>query len=183
MAMTDIGPAAPPTHLLRRGDWRQKDREILPGYLSAIEDCEAPIPDLPPGSRTTGRRSVLAQWLTRPDNPLTARVIANHVICDNSERIDAFKGRCIVRVPKAHTQNTMLFLAPSEVENGSVRSKEQRESRSAGNITYQRIRLAEILLELERVQPGQRNAHLFLRVVYECGYQSGEPWKTSYQFA
>jgi Protein of unknown function (DUF1553)/Protein of unknown function (DUF1549) len=79
MVLTDVGPAAPPTHLLRRGDWRHKDREILPGYPSAIEDCDASLPDPSPGSRTTGRRSVLAQWLTRPDNPLTARVIVNRL--------------------------------------------------------------------------------------------------------
>jgi hypothetical protein len=79
MALTDVGPTAPPTYLLKRGDWRQHGPEVAPGYLSAIDDREAPIPPPAPGNRTTGRRAVLAQWLTRPDNPLTTRVMVNRL--------------------------------------------------------------------------------------------------------
>jgi hypothetical protein len=77
LGLSDVGPVAPPTYLLKRGDWRQRDREIAPGYLSAIENREATIP--PPTGQTTGRRAVLADWLTRPENPLTARVIVNRL--------------------------------------------------------------------------------------------------------
>jgi hypothetical protein len=77
MSLTEVGPGAPPTYLLKRGDWRQRDREIAPGYPSAIEDRDAAIPS--PRGRTTGRRSVLAEWLTKADNPLTARVLVNRL--------------------------------------------------------------------------------------------------------
>jgi hypothetical protein len=77
-AMTDVGPDAPPTYLLKRGDWKKHDLEIKPGFLSAIDDRVADV--RPPATgQTTGRRIALAEWLTKPDNPLTARVIVNRL--------------------------------------------------------------------------------------------------------
>jgi hypothetical protein len=77
MACTDLGPTAPVTHLLKRGDWRKREDEVPPGFLSAIDDRDAELPKTAGG--TTGRRSVLANWVARADNPLTARVIINRV--------------------------------------------------------------------------------------------------------
>jgi hypothetical protein len=79
MALTDIGPEAPPTHLLKRGDWRKPGPVVAPGFLSAIDDRAADVPTPAPGARTTGRRAELARWLTRPENPLTARVMVNRL--------------------------------------------------------------------------------------------------------
>jgi hypothetical protein len=75
--MREVGPVAPPTHLLKRGDWRKPGEAVVPGYLSAIDDRDADC--TPPRPGTTGRRSALAKWLTRPDHPLTARVAVNRV--------------------------------------------------------------------------------------------------------
>ncbi len=79
MTLTDVGPVAPTTYLLRRGDWRHPEREVAPGFLSAIDDQLAAIPTPAPGARTTGRRTALAEWLTRPDHPLTGRVLVNRL--------------------------------------------------------------------------------------------------------
>jgi len=77
MGMTDVGPVAPPTHLLKRGDWRKPGGEVAPGFPSAVDDRDAePIPT-PAG--TPGRRAALAAWITDPKNPLTARVMVNRV--------------------------------------------------------------------------------------------------------
>jgi hypothetical protein len=76
MALTDVGPVAPPTYLLKRGDWRHPGRELTPGYLSAL-DARPARPK--PGAATTGRRAELARWLTIADNPLTARVMVNRL--------------------------------------------------------------------------------------------------------
>lgn len=78
LAMTDLGPTPPATHLLRRGEWRKPDQEIAPGFLSAIDNRLAPATP-GKGRRTSGRRSMLADWLTQPQNPLTARVMVNRL--------------------------------------------------------------------------------------------------------
>jgi hypothetical protein len=80
MACTDVGREAPPTHLLRRGDWRKPDEEVQPGFPKSVSL------DLPhigsygsDTSRTTYRRAQLAQWITASENPLTTRVIVNRI--------------------------------------------------------------------------------------------------------
>ncbi|MCI0459435.1 MAG: DUF1553 domain-containing protein [Gemmataceae bacterium] len=79
IGLTDIGPVAPPTHLLKRGNWRHKGEEVKPGFLSIIDSRTPTLPEPAPDAPTTGRRSVLAKWLTRPDHPLTARVLVNRL--------------------------------------------------------------------------------------------------------
>jgi hypothetical protein len=79
MTMTDVGPNASPTYLLRKGDWRRKGHEVAPGSLSAIDKPNPDISPPPRGATTTGRRTVLAEWLTRSENPLTARVMVNRL--------------------------------------------------------------------------------------------------------
>lgn len=79
MVLSEVGPQAPPTHLLKRGDWNKPEREIVPGYLSAIHDTVAEVPPPSVTAQTTGRRSVLANWLTEPTHPLTARVMVNRL--------------------------------------------------------------------------------------------------------
>lgn len=77
MAFTDVGRDVPTTHLLKRGNWRRKDEEVKPGFLSAFDDREAELPKAV--GETAGRRSVLAKWIADSKNPLTARVIVNRI--------------------------------------------------------------------------------------------------------
>jgi hypothetical protein len=79
MSLTDIGPAAPATYLLKRGDYKNKGKELEPGFLAIFDPAPAVIPPPPPGATTTGRRTVLAKWLAQPDHPLTARVMVNRL--------------------------------------------------------------------------------------------------------
>jgi hypothetical protein len=74
--MTDIGPVAPPTHILIGGNWDNKGDEVQPGFLSILDPTDAKIAPLP---NSTGRRSALAGWLTDPKNPLVARVMVNRI--------------------------------------------------------------------------------------------------------
>ncbi len=80
-AFYDQDATPPPTPLLIRGDWLRPGEPVEPGIPAALDDPTRPfrIPPPPPGAYTTGRRRALADWLTRPEHPLTARVLVNRV--------------------------------------------------------------------------------------------------------
>jgi hypothetical protein len=71
----------PETKLFHRGDYRQPLQGIAPGTLSVCSPGRGRTEFAAKSSElaTTGRRLAFARWLTGPDNPLTARVIANRV--------------------------------------------------------------------------------------------------------
>jgi len=76
----EAGPSAPPTYLLRRGEYTSRGPEVVPAFPAVLcsSDQEAVArPKSSPG--TTGRRTALADWLVRPDHPLTARVMVNRL--------------------------------------------------------------------------------------------------------
>jgi hypothetical protein len=82
MAVEDIGDTAPPTHLLSGGSWQKPADEEAPGFpefLGAASPETSALKNVHAHQPTTGRRSQLAHWLTRPDHPLTARVIVNRL--------------------------------------------------------------------------------------------------------
>ena len=76
MSVTDVGSIAPITKIPKKGT------EVSPAFLTVLEtDFPAlPAPLNPPEQGfSTGRRSALAMWLTRTENPLTSRVMVNRV--------------------------------------------------------------------------------------------------------
>ena len=75
LTATDLGPVSPPTVI--PGD--RKQEPIEPGYLSVLDPGPARIEPSPAAPQSTGRRLALARWLSRPDNPLSTRVIVNRV--------------------------------------------------------------------------------------------------------
>jgi Protein of unknown function (DUF1553)/Protein of unknown function (DUF1549) len=82
MAVCDVGRKAPPTHLLEGGSWKRPEAEVSPGFpefLGADSPESVPTARIHRREPTTGRRTQLADWLTRPDHPLTARVIVNRL--------------------------------------------------------------------------------------------------------
>ena len=66
----------PPTYLRIRGDFGARGPEVQPGFPAVLGATE---PGIRPRPRSSGRRSSLAAWLTRPDHPLTSRVIVNRL--------------------------------------------------------------------------------------------------------
>ena len=80
-ALYDVDTTPPPTYVLERGDPQNRGEEVQPGVPAVLDDPVHPFQVPPPDAKgmTTGRRSALAEWLTRPDHPLTARVMVNHI--------------------------------------------------------------------------------------------------------
>jgi Protein of unknown function (DUF1553)/Protein of unknown function (DUF1549) len=70
-------PQAPQTHLFRRGDPKRATTAVSAGLPSVLVSRQPEPPT--PLAHSTGRRLWLANWITQPNNPLTARVIVNRV--------------------------------------------------------------------------------------------------------
>ncbi|VTT97292.1 signal peptide protein : Uncharacterized protein OS=Isosphaera pallida (strain ATCC 43644 / DSM 9630 / IS1B) GN=Isop_2381 PE=4 SV=1: PSCyt1: PSCyt2: PSD1 [Gemmataceae bacterium] len=69
----------PATHVLVRGSPHAPGKEVKPGFPEVLGLPDPQIPDPPRGAKTSGRRTVLANWIASKDNPLTARVFVNRV--------------------------------------------------------------------------------------------------------
>jgi len=114
--MTDISATAPPTHILIGGNWDNKGPEVQPGFLSILDPTDAKITPL---WNSTGRRSVLAAWLTDPKNPLVARVMVNRIWHYHFGRGIAATPGDFGRMGSRPTNPELLdYLAASFVENG-----------------------------------------------------------------
>jgi hypothetical protein len=79
-ALTETPGRVPTTFLHHRGDPDQPKQPVAPAGLTILDDRQPlQIPAEPLAGGTTGRRLALADWLTNPRHPLTARVIVNRV--------------------------------------------------------------------------------------------------------
>jgi len=95
LAVREQSEQPPETHVLVRGNAGTPSERVEPATLAVLTDTaagtpaaagntpedakprsESPLRDLFP---TSGRRLQFARWLTRPDHPLTARVLVNRV--------------------------------------------------------------------------------------------------------
>jgi hypothetical protein len=83
MAAWDVSKTPSPTYILMRGNYLAPGAAVEPGLPAVLDDPNNPFqfpdPKTHPEWHHTGRRLTLAQWLTKRDNPLTARVFVNRV--------------------------------------------------------------------------------------------------------
>ncbi|MEZ6061348.1 MAG: PSD1 and planctomycete cytochrome C domain-containing protein [Planctomycetaceae bacterium] len=70
-----------PSYILMRGNYLTPGHPVEPGVPAVLSRDDAPLDIRPPWNdgRSTGRRLAFARWLTRPDHPLTARVMVNRI--------------------------------------------------------------------------------------------------------
>jgi mono/diheme cytochrome c family protein len=92
LCVTESGPKPGETFILLRGDYNTKGPKVDPTFVGCISKTAPTIPPAPEGARTTGRRTVLANWIASPENPMTARVYINRLW-------QGHFGRGIVRTP------------------------------------------------------------------------------------
>ena len=86
----NLKPVAPPTALIvgetgtvgattKFKSRKSGEVQVKPGFLTILDPSDAVIPEASASATTTGRRTVLANWLASPQNPLTWRVMVNRV--------------------------------------------------------------------------------------------------------
>ena len=68
-----------PTHILRRGNPHLVGREVKPAFPEVLNPPIVDIPPVPEDAKSSGKRRILAEWVTNAKNPLTARVMVNRI--------------------------------------------------------------------------------------------------------
>ncbi len=79
LCVTEVGRTPRETFILARGNPRARGERVEPGFPSVLTAASPALPRPRAEAKTSGRRRVLAEWIARPDNPLTTRVMANRL--------------------------------------------------------------------------------------------------------
>jgi hypothetical protein len=79
LSVSDGDDEAPATFVLATGNRAKPLYEVKPGFPEFLDPVAPDIVRPTQRAESTGRRSALAEWLCRPDHPLTARVMANRI--------------------------------------------------------------------------------------------------------
>jgi hypothetical protein len=77
--LREKGGTPRPSHIMLRGDFRQPGPRVTPAFPAIANPWNDSVEISESVAPSSGRRTALANWLTRPDHPLTTRVIVNRV--------------------------------------------------------------------------------------------------------
>ena len=92
LCVSENGATSADTYVCMRGNANVPGEIVRPGFPKVLADGDAVIPKADADAKSTGRRTVLADWITSDANPLFARVMANRIF-------QYHFGRGIVRSP------------------------------------------------------------------------------------
>jgi hypothetical protein len=79
LSVNNCDRSPPPTHVMVRGSPHAPGKEVKPGFPEVLGLPEPTVPAPKAGQKSSGRRTVLAEWVASRDNPFTARVFVNRV--------------------------------------------------------------------------------------------------------
>ncbi|MSU61224.1 MAG: DUF1553 domain-containing protein [Pedosphaera sp.] len=79
LVVSERGSTPLPTHLLGRGNPNLAGDVVEPGFIEVLNSPAPILPKPAADARTSGRRTVLANWIVSPGNQLTARVMVNRI--------------------------------------------------------------------------------------------------------
>ena len=79
LRVKEIGPEAPPTHVLIRGNPHAPAERVEPGFPLILGNADPGLVKRAADSPTTGRRLALARWIADDGNLRTSRVMANRL--------------------------------------------------------------------------------------------------------
>lgn len=79
LSINRVNPKPPVTHVMARGNPHSPTDAVSPGFPSVIDPTDPKLPEVAADATSSGRRSVLADWIASGKNPLTARVIVNRI--------------------------------------------------------------------------------------------------------
>jgi hypothetical protein len=119
----EMGPKPKPAFLLKRGNAGSPGEEVQPGFPQILNPSPAVIPQPKPGQKTSGRRRVLAEWITDAKNPLTARVMVNRIWQHHFGRGIVRSGNDFGTAGDRPTHPELLDWLASEFQAGGWRMK------------------------------------------------------------
>ena len=76
LSVNHSDPRPPATFVNLRGNPHAQGVEVKPGFPEILGVAD---PVIPPGTKNSGRRTILADWLTAKANPIPARVLMNRL--------------------------------------------------------------------------------------------------------
>ncbi len=79
LSVSDGDDEAPATFVLAAGNRTKPLYEVKPAFPEFLDPIAPDISRPEHRAESTGRRSALANWLSQPDHPLTARVMVNRI--------------------------------------------------------------------------------------------------------
>jgi hypothetical protein len=79
LAVNNCLVTPPSTQVMIRGNAHAPGAPVEPAFPTVLGSSPPAIPKPAKDARSSGRRTVLADWMTSKDNPLTARVMVNRI--------------------------------------------------------------------------------------------------------